>query len=92
MNESRTTTYNESAIFESSMQNRSINIIQGSVFTPHTWERKRAKHRFALAHYDTIRKLTLRISFIIFNNYAKRNLKKIWFYGLFYIYYLSWNN
>lgn len=36
MNESGATTYNESAIFESSMQNRPINIIQGSALTPYT--------------------------------------------------------
>lgn len=36
VNESRITTYNESAIFESSMQNRPINIIQGLAFTLRT--------------------------------------------------------
>lgn len=45
MNESGTTTYNESAIFESSMQNRPINIIQGSVSTLHTRNAKRSQHR-----------------------------------------------
>jgi len=65
VNESRTTTYNESAIFESSMQNRPINIIQGSAFT--YLERKaRSIILFLLA--TIAQKLILRILFVIVNN------------------------